>query len=69
MREKIEEEYILSMIYTLSALSCRGMTIRGIVRRNLNWLKKWYGQEQDRELLELALLQICAVFRDRKSVV
>ena len=63
MREKIEEEYILSMIYTLSALSCRGMTIRGIVRRNLNWLKKWYGQEQDRELLELALLQICAVFR------
>lgn len=63
MRNKIEEETILSMIYTLEALNCRGLSIRETVRRNLEWLKKWYSQEEDEEFLELALLQICAVMR------
>lgn len=63
MKERIEEESVMSMIYTLEALNSRGLTVRGTVRRNLNWLKKWYTQEEDREFLELALLQICAVFR------
>lgn len=63
MKEKIKEESVMSMVYTLEALNCRGLTIRGTVRKNLNWLKMWYNQEKDREFLELALLQICAVFR------
>ena len=53
----------MSMIYTLDALSCRGLSIREIVRRNLNWLKKWYSQEEDEEFLELAVLQVCAVIQ------
>lgn len=63
MEEKIKEESVMSMIYTLETLNCRGLTIRGTVRKNLNWLKKWYNQEKEREYLELALLQICAVVR------
>lgn len=59
---KIDQESILSMIYTLETLSCRGLTVRGTVRKNLNWLKKWYSQEETYEYLELALLQICALF-------
>ena len=63
MKMKIEEETIMSMIYTLETLSYRGLTIRGTVRKNLNWLKKWYKQESESEYLELALLQICALLR------
>ena len=63
MHRKIEEEPILSMIYTLEAFSCRGLSIRETVRRNLEWLKKWYSQEEYGEFLELAILQICAVIR------
>ena len=59
---KIDRESILSMMYTLEMLSSRGLTVRGTVRKNLNWLKKWYSQEMDQEYLELALLQICALF-------
>lgn len=58
---KIDQESILTMIYTLETLSCRGLTVRGTVRKNLNWLKKWYSQEETYEYLELALLQICAL--------
>lgn len=63
MKVKIEEDSIMSMIYMLETLNCRGLTVRGTVRKNLNWLKKWYDQESDQEYLELALLQICALFR------
>ena len=63
MKEKIEEETIMSMIYTLEILNYRGLTIRGTVRKNLSWLKKWYKQEGEREYLELALLQICVLLR------
>lgn len=62
MQVKLEQESILSMMYTLEALSCRGLTVRGTVQKNLNWLKKWYSQEEEQKYLELALLQICALF-------
>lgn len=63
MEVKIEEDSIMSMIYMLTTLSSRGLTVRGTVRKNLNWLKKWYSQAGSQEYLELALLQICAVFK------
>lgn len=63
MKVKIEEDSIMSMIYMLAILSSKGLTVRGTVRKNLIWLKKWYSQEGDREYLDLALLQICAVFK------
>lgn len=62
MKVKIEEDSIMSMIYMLTTLSNKGLTVRGTVRKNLNWLKKWYSQEGGQEYLELALLQICALF-------
>lgn len=62
MQIKIDRESIISMMYTLETLSCRGLTVRGTVHKNLNWLKKWYGQEDSQEYLEMALLQICALF-------
>ncbi len=35
MHGKIEEESVLSMIYMLESLSCRGLSIRETVRKNL----------------------------------
>lgn len=63
MKKKIEEKSVLSMIYMLEVLNRRGLPVRENVRKNLNWLKKWYSQEEDEEFLELALLQICAVIK------
>lgn len=63
MQREIDEKSVMSMVFMLEALSCRGLTVKGTVRNNLNWLKKWYGQEKDGEYLELALLQICALLR------
>ena len=60
---RIQEETILSMVYTLELLSYRGMTVRGTVHQSLVWLKKWYKQQGDPEYLELALLQISALCR------
>lgn len=61
MKKKIEEKSVLSMVYMLEVLNRRGLPVRENVRKNLNWLKKWYSQEEDEEFLELALLQVCAV--------
>ncbi|MCI9298988.1 MAG: hypothetical protein HFI10_16330 [Lachnospiraceae bacterium] len=63
MQLKMEEESIIAMVYTLEVINCRGLTIRGVVRKNLTWLKSWYEQQKDEEYLEQALLQICALFR------
>lgn len=63
MKKKIEEKSVLSMVYMLEVLNRRGLPVRENVRKNLNWLKKWYSQEEDEEFLELALLQICAVIK------
>lgn len=57
----IQEEDVMSMVYTLEILSCRGLTIRGTVYKSLIWLKNWYEQQGDRGYLELALLQLCAL--------
>lgn len=60
---KIQEEAIMSMVYTLELLSYKGMTIRGTVHQSLIWLKEWYKQQGDSGYLELALLQISALCR------
>lgn len=60
---RIQEETILSMVYTLELLSYRGMSVRGTVHQSLVWLKEWYKQQGDPGYLELALLQISALCR------
>lgn len=57
----VQEETIMSMIYTLELLSHKGMTVRGTVHRSLIWLKEWYKQQGDLRYLDLALLEISAL--------
>ncbi len=58
---KIQEETIMSMVYTLELLSYKGMSVRGTVHQSLIWLKEWYKQQGDCRYLDLALLQISAL--------
>ena len=58
---KIQENDIISMVYTLEILSCKGLTIRETVHKSLVRLKEWYEQLGEKAYLELALLQICAL--------
>ena len=58
---KIQENDIISMVYTLEILSCKGLTIRETVHNSLVRLKEWYEQLGEKAYLELALLQICAL--------